>query len=213
MPDDTNYPPQAVVADLWARLDDAGGSESLSPGLLAAYLDGGLDDAARTVVMRRLAAAPAELLDVLAGLDHLDGLAADAAPRDLVDAAIARAPGNVTALRPRAPAPAERFLLLAAASERDERAILCRSQSGIWTLEIFVATDEPETGYLLLSVHPDHRETYEGRTARVFTQIGNEERVLADEIVRNGEIYTPVSLAGLDLRTRDAINVTFGSPP
>lgn len=213
MPDDAKYPPEAVVAELWARLDDAGSSESLSPGLLAAYLDGALDDAARTAVMRRLAAEPAELLDALAGLDHLNGLAAEAAPRDLVDAAIARASEKVTALRPRAPAPVERFLLLAAASERDEKAILCLSQSGIWTLEIFVATDEPEKGCLLLSVHPDHRETYEGRAARVFTQIGNDERVLADEIVRNGEIYTPVSLAGLDLRTRDAISVMFGSPP
>lgn len=213
MPDDAKYPPEAVVAELWARLDDANSSESLSPGLMAAYLDGALDDAARTDVMRRLAAAPAEMLDTLAGLHYLNGLATEAAPRDLVEESVARALEKVTALRLRAPASIERFLLLAAASERYEMAILCRSQSGIWTLEIFVATDEPETGYLLLSVHPDHRETYEGRTARVFTQIGNEERVLADEIVRNGEIYTPVSLAGLDLRTRDAINVTFGSPP
>ena len=92
--------------------------------------------------------------------------------------------------------------------------MLCRSQSGIWTLEIFVAPEDKEKGYLLLSVHPDHRDTYEGRTARMFTQIGNDERVLAEESVRDGEIYAPISLSGLDLHARDAVNVMFGpSPP
>ena len=212
MRENPKIPLEAVVAELWARLD-AEPSENLSPGLLAAYLDGGLGDEARAAVMRRLASSPAELLGALASLDHLDGLVTETAPRDLVEAVSARASGNVTALRPRAPVPVERFLLLAAASEKDDCAVLCRSQSGIWTLEIFVATGEPQKGYLLLSVHPDHRETYDGRSARVFTQIGNDECVLADEIVRNGEIYVPISLAGLDLHTRDAVNVMFGPSP
>jgi hypothetical protein len=105
--------------------------------------------------------------------------------------------------------PAESFMLLAAASETGNKAVLCRSQSGIWTLEVFVSPDDANKGYLLLSVHPDHRATYEGRTGRVFVKLGENERVLAEEVVRKGEIYTAISLAGLDLHARDAINVTF----
>jgi hypothetical protein len=58
-------------------------------------------------------------------------------------------------------------------------------------------------------VHPDHRPSYEGLTARVFVMIGNEERVLAETTIRDGEIYTGVALRGLDLWTRDAVNVVF----
>jgi hypothetical protein len=43
----------------------------------------------------------------------------------------------------------------------------------------------------------------------VFVKLGEDERVLAEEIVRKGEIYTAISLLGLDLHSRDAINVTF----
>jgi len=144
---------------------------------------------------------------------HLESLAIESAPRELVEAALAHSPDNVTLLRPRRSLPVERFLLLAAASETGSKAVLCRSQSGIWTLEIFVAPDDKEKGYLLLSVHPDHRDTYEGRSAKVFIQIGDDERVLAEESVREGEIYAPVSLAGLDLQRRDAVSVMFGPPP
>jgi hypothetical protein len=134
-------------------------------------------------------------------------------PADLMDAEIRRwnesCGANVVPLSVRAAPPTERFMLLAAASETGNKAVLCRSQSGIWTLEIFVAPDDADKGYLLLSVHPDHRATYEGRAARVFVKLGEDERVLAEEIVRKGEIYTAISLLGLDLHSRDAINVTF----
>jgi hypothetical protein len=143
---------------------------------------------------------------------------AERAPLDLMDAEIRRwnesnGSANVVPLAARARSDAapltERFMLLAAASETGNKAVLCRSQSGIWTLEVFVSSDDADKGYLLLSVHPDHRATYEGRAGRVFVKLGENERVLAEEVVRKGEIYTTVSLAGLDLHARDAINVTF----
>ena len=201
----------ATLAQLWASLDGDPG-EAISPALLAAYLDGSLDDEQRADIQRRLAASPAEFHNAAAAVAHLESLAHDRAPNELVEAALGIA-GNVTAFRPRPSLPAEKFLLLAAASETGSKAVLCRSQSGIWTLEIFVAADDKEKGYLLLSVHPDHRETYEGRAAKVFTQTGNDERVLAEQAVRDGEIYAPISLAGLDLHARDAVNVMFGPSP
>ena len=111
----------------------------------------------------------------------------------------------------------ELFLLLAAASRTGDEAILCRSQSGLWTLEVFVGQSEEdrasERGSLLLTVHPDHQATYNGRTARIFVKRGNEEHVLAKETVRDGEVYAEISLSGLDLKGRDAVSVVFGPAP
>jgi hypothetical protein len=111
--------------------------------------------------------------------------------------------------------PAERFFLLAAASEKSDQGLLCVSQSGLWTLEIFVGKAAPgqptEHAQVLLSVHPDHRATYEGRRARIFVHADEGERVLAEAIVRDGELFADVSLAGLDLHQRDAVNVVFSS--
>jgi hypothetical protein len=197
-----------TVAELCSSLGEVEAGASLSPGRLAAYLDGGLTEDAVTQVQHVLGSSRGEFLDALAGIEALENLSLEAAPSGVIAAALDRVPSNVTALRPRVPV--ETFMLLAASSEPDSKAVLCRSQSGIWTLEIFVTPENPEKGYLLLSVHPDHRETYEGRRARVFTETGNEERVLAEELVQNGEVYASVSLANLDLHSRDAINVTFG---
>jgi len=110
---------------------------------------------------------------------------------------------------------AERFFLLAAASERNDQSLLCVSQSGLWTLEIFV-NKSPEgqstdRGQVLLSVHPDHRATYEGRRARIFVHEAEGERVLAEAVVRDGELFADISLAGLDLHRRDAVNVVFST--
>ncbi len=233
-----------LAAELAARLPadapgvpDAGTDDRIAR--LAAYLDGGLGESERAQVAAALVASPAALQDAIASLAHLDEVdRRDAsAPPDLVDAVLATwqgeraAPANVIPLRAESraesrgeaeptagggeTAPAfDSFQLLAAASGSDHHAVLCRSQSGLWTLEIFVGTSEPdraaEQGYVLLTVHPDHRATYEGRTARVFVKVGNDERVLAEQTVRDGEIYAPVALAGLDLWTRDAVNVVFG---
>ena len=90
--------------------------------------------------------------------------------------------------------------------------VAAKAEYGLWKFSTAGqnATEETGRGYLLLTVHPDHRATYEGRTARVFVKVGTDERVLAEENVRNGEIYAEISLTGLDLRTKDAVNVVFG---
>jgi hypothetical protein len=109
----------------------------------------------------------------------------------------------------------ERFVLLAAASKETHQGLVCTSQSGLWTLEIFVGQSPQDQaagrGQVLLSVHPDHRATYEGRTARIFVNAPEGERVLAEATVRNGELCADIVLTGLDLHQRDAINVIFGS--
>lgn len=118
-----------------------------------------------------------------------------------------------------APLPKENFFLLAAASAEAHQGLHCTSQSGLWTLEIFVGKSPrdqaDERGKVLLSVHPDHHATYEGRMARVFVTTPEGERVLAEAVVREGELCADISLAGLDLLKRDAVSVVFGSggPP
>lgn len=216
-------------------LPEIGASKRIA--VLAAYLDGGLDEGESRQVEAVLAASPVEFQDAIACVAHLDEVAShrSSAPTDLVAAAIgswkrgrsdAAPSADIVLLRARGfdPEPSARrqsdpifdsFQLLAAASGTDHRAFLCRSQSGLWTIEVFIGKSEQdqraEQGYLLLSVHPDHRATYEGRIARVFVTIGNEERVLAEKVVLDGEVYAAISLAGLDLWARDAINVVFAS--
>jgi len=126
-------------------------------------------------------------------------------PAYLIEAAVA--------LHRQAPA-AEIFLLRAAASGGTQEGLVCTSQSGLWMLEIFVGQSEADRsegrGQVLLSVHPDHRATYEGRTARIFVAGPEGERVLAEAPVEGGELCADITLAGLDLQHRDAINVVFG---
>jgi hypothetical protein len=127
-------------------------------------------------------------------------------PTHLVDAAIA--------LHQSAPL-IERFMLRAAASQEAHQGLLCSSQSGLWTLEVFVgqspADRAAERGQVLLSVDPGHRATYEGRMARIFVVTPGGERVLAEAAVRDGELCADIALAGLDLHLRDAINAVFGA--
>ena len=226
----------AIAAALAAEPDAPAGNAPLAPGVapatLAAHLDGALDAAAREALIAHLAASAPARRDAEAAIALLEAIAAPGAaapaPPDLLAAAIAAAndtandtaapAADILPLRRRpAPPPAERFLLLAAASGQEGQPVLCRSQSGLWTLEIFLAA-EPSAraegrGELLLTVDPDHRATYEGRRARVFVTLAGEERVLAEAVVREGEVFAPVALAGLDLFTRDAVSVTFGPAP
>ena len=129
----------------------------------------------------------------------------EAPPAHLIAAAIALN---------RQPADHEVFHLLAAATEESHQGLVCKSASGLWTLEIF-AGQSPEDlaarkGQVLLSVDSDHRATYEGRSARVFVMTPDGECVLAAAAVKDGEMFAEISLAGLDLLRRDAVNVTFG---
>ncbi len=124
-------------------------------------------------------------------------------PEQLVQAAIA--------LHGRAPA-AEVFRLRAAASDSLDNGLSCTSHSGLLTLDIFVAREsgEPTRGQVLLGIHSDHRAAFEGRAVRIFVRTEDGERVLADSVIRDGEMLADIDLAELDLARRDAINVVFG---
>jgi hypothetical protein len=99
----------------------------------------------------------------LAYLDDVDRRRAPA-PADLVDATIATWRGDqaiapsradvvpfrrggltptASGASPSVPA-FDSFQLLAAAGGSDHPAVLCRSQSGLWTLEVFVGTSEQD---------------------------------------------------------------------
>lgn len=191
-------------------------SEGERLALLAAHLDGGLDEPEGARITALLAHDPAELQDAISAAAFLDAIAADrgAVPSDLPDSP----PAVVVPLPRRGTAPlSDSFLLLAAASNTSDGAILCHSQSGLWTIEVFVGQSEEdraaERGTLLLTVEPDHRATYEGRLARVFVRRDGEERILAEATVCDGEVYAEISLCGLDLRSRDAVSVVFGPAP
>ncbi len=181
-----------------------------------------------------VAATPATLKDALSSRSFIEDVVEhpSRAPAERVDAVIAtwlRSEGGTAVGAGMAPsrrhhrklasgrlAPmADSFLLLAAADGAREPAISCQSQSGLWTLEVFVETSapggQPSEGYLLLSVHPDHRMSYEGRTARVFVVLDGAEQVLVDALVRGGAGYARISLSGLELWTRDAIKVGFSA--
>ena len=87
----------AVVARLAAGLGERAAlpDESGDPtASLAAALDGGLGEAERDALEARLAADPVALHELAAGLAYLDALAAEAspAPKDLVEASLARLP-------------------------------------------------------------------------------------------------------------------------
>lgn len=229
-----------TAAELSARLAESElgpvAGARIPDSRLAAYLDGGLDDGERREVEALLVGSPVNLHEAMASIAYLDDVAGQhsSVPGNLIEAAIAgliehrtdaARQADVIPMRGaparqqhHAAAPlAESFHLLAAASETGSQAIVCCSQSGIWTLEVFDGRSEhnhaSRRGYLLLTVHPDHAATYEGRTARVFVKLDGEERVLAEETVRNGEVYAEISLTGLDLRTKDAVNVVFGPAP
>lgn len=207
---DSGKPPEALASLLATVLDDSG---SVDPVLLA--------ELAARLASEGLAMG--EIQEAIGSLAYLDDVEKQqtSAPEDLVAAAIITAAMPSADIIPfrvrRTPPPAETFELLAAASPTTHQSIFCRSQSGLWTLEVFVdkagREGRAESGSLLLAVHPDHRETYEGRTARVFVTLAGMERVLAETAIHNGELFATVSLEGLDLWSRDAINVVFGPAP
>jgi hypothetical protein len=220
------------------RPNDTGASDPAA--LLAAHFDKGPQGSKEHRVKIGLTGSPAGLQDAIASLGFLQNLVGErlSTPIDLIDAAIGRFRGDrrgdtrpaniapfrdehvraspsVGSLKSEEPALAlDSFHLLAAATDEDSQAILCRSRSGLLTLEIFVGKspqDQAERlGHLLLTVHPDHRVAYEGRMARMFVIIGDEERILAEDSVREGEIYSAISLAETDLWGGGAVNVVFG---
>lgn len=129
----------------------------------------------------------------------------DRPPKHLVDAAIALH---------RRPIVTDVFRLRAAASGEPQD-LLCRSQSGLFTIQTFTPrNDEGESalGQILLTVDPEHRAAYEGRVVRISVRTEEGERVIAEAEVHDGELLADFDRAGLDLTRRDAINVTFDMP-
>jgi hypothetical protein len=103
------------------------------------------------------------------------------------------------------------FLLKAAAGGPAEQAILSESECGLWTLEIFVgmspADRSEERGSVVLAVHADSRDAYEGRMASVY--VGAE--LLAQGVIVNGELFSDVALRGVDLQKVDEVRVRFAA--
>jgi hypothetical protein len=201
-----------AAAEVWDMLAEAP-RQNLDAAALARALSGAMSVAERDALLID-PAAPAQFE---AAEDFLVLAAdSDAPPRLLDEARRLLAPSAEIVALPRGvrrDLPAEVFRLRAAAGKTPDNALLCRSESGVWTLEVFVEQSGLESGgdlaSILLSVDADYRATYEGRRAKVFVTVGEGERVLVEADVRDGELYADVSLAGLDLHERDAISVVF----
>ena len=225
-----NLPP-SIVADLARALsvqDEPHAAPVVDPASLAALVDGGLTADEADILLARAedrarVEASADFLDEVASRSGQPPASLMQAARDLLGPVPPRPSAEIIQLR--APAPVapvaandvEVFQLLAAATKSDDASVVCRSQSGIWTLEVFTgqSADDREAGrgVLLLSVHPEHQAGYERRTARVFVVDAGAERVLVEGRIEAGELYADIVLTGLDLRRRDAINVVFGPAP
>jgi hypothetical protein len=206
-------PGQSIAAaEAWTAL-----AEPLLEGLDAATLAVALSETMPVDGRDAILAHPFAGAQMEAAEDFLT-LATAAAPRGLVEAARRLLdPGSNVATLPRRTTSAQpqTFRLRAAASARPDQAVLCKSDSGIWMLEVFVArhSEEGASASLLLSVDPDYRASYEGLRAKVFVTVEGVERILAEADVRNGELYSGISLEGLDLYARDAISVVFAPAP
>lgn len=225
MPVKSVTPDEEAVAQVRALLNaelDAAMDDNARAGLDAAGLAVWMAERIRPEEAEANLKSPMALARLAAAADFLEttGQVTDAPSLALSTALRTRLKeAKVIAWRrpPPNPAPAnsDTFLLLAAASEADDPTIVCRSQSGLWTLEVFTGQSPDDRmagrGSLLLSVHADHAVGYEGRRARIFVMIEGAERTLAEDFVRGGELFAPVSLLGLDLRRRDAVNVVFDS--
>jgi hypothetical protein len=204
-----------LTAELDAALD-AGFDADLDASRLAVWIAGGVSPEEAEANLT----APMSLARLAVARDFLEAASQMVeAPSQALSAVLrARLRGaDVVALRRPSPAsPAvntDTFLLLAAASDVDDPTIVCRSQSGLWTLEVFTGQSPEDRavgrGSLLLRVHGEHAAGYEGRSTKIFVMIDGAERILAEDVVRGGELYAPVSLKGLDLRRRDAVSVVF----
>jgi hypothetical protein len=119
---------------------------------------------------------------------------------------------NAIALHDAVPSPVVLHLLAAAGGD-ETPCFKVFSPSGHWELGIYRGMSDDDRaaqrGFLLLRVNPEFRENYEGRIARIFVSTAVDERVLAEEEIRDGELYVDISFAGLDLERRDAVNVVF----
>ena len=215
-PDDARAA-RRLVAQLALALDVDENDAAPSDDRLAALVDGRLEPAAALRWLEGAqspARAEAALAFVAAG-----GAKAQPVPSHLAVAARARLGfGKIIPLAgaARPVPPPETFLPLAAASGSMDQAIVRHSRTGLWTLETFPGMSAADRAAgrasLLITMNPEHAASYEGLTMRAFVTIGGEERVLAEAVVHDGSAFAEISLAGLDLRTRDAVSVVFIAP-
>ena len=214
---------QSLAAGLKAALDEADSPTQANAETLAALIDGGLtpDQAVG------LLATPTGRALVEAALAFAEDLKSHtiAPPSHLVADARARLAGPVAGVgaeviplrrpAPRVLPPAETFQLLAAASGSEDQAIVCHSTTGLWTLQTFPGLSAADRAAgrasLLVTVNTEHAASYEGLKLKAFVTIGGEERVLAEDFVRDGSVFAEISLAGLDLRSRDPVSVVFSA--
>ena len=119
---------------------------------------------------------------------------------------------NAIALHDAVPSPVVLHLLAAAGGD-ETPCFKVFSPSGHWELGIYRGVSDEDSsaqrGFLLLRVNPEFRQSYEGRIVRIFVSTTDDERVLAEGEIRDGELYVDISFAGLDLERRDAVNVVF----
>ena len=212
-----------LSAELSAALADREPqARAINTAELAAWVEGRLDPNEAASLLQQ----SDNLARVEAAADFLERLRADAgaqpdgqlnALRHHLKLGSGLGGANIIPLRRPLPIPApvvETVYLLAAAGQTDDSGVVCRSDSGVWELRSFsgrsLSDQESGRGDLLLTIHPDHAVAYEGRSVRVYVTILGVDRVLAEDTIRDGALFVPISLTGLKLRSRDAINVVFG---
>ena len=217
--DDSEVLAAALEAALAASDGDA--SSPLTLATLAALADGrlGAKQAEQLLATAEGRAAAEAAIDFIGGGVRAEAAAPPAHLAASGRALLASEGANVVPLR-RGPAritpPSEAFQLLAAASASDDQAIVCHSATGLWTLQTFPGMSAADRaagrGTLLVTVDPEHAASYEGLKLRAFVVVDGAERVLAEDIVRDGSVFAEISLAGLDLRNRDPVSVVFSAP-
>ncbi len=214
-----------MAAALSQALDEATTAEPsmIATETLAALVDNGLTAQEASALLRapadraRAEASVAFVEDVRrGGATALDNRVSDR----LVSAARSRlndSVGEIIAFqrRPHAPPAPESFRLLAASSGPPDQAIVCRSESGLWTLRTFpgISAADRAAGRcsLLVTVNQEQAAVYEGLMLRAFVMIGGQERVIIEDVVKDGAVFAEISATGLDLRNRDPISVVFNS--
>jgi hypothetical protein len=219
---------ETALSSLGARKTDDGEAEAagraLKPARLAAYFDGRLNPAETAAFLAALSASPPALLEAMASLEFLEETARQpltAPPELLASIGAPQAPAPTATIiplarkRPFVRDQAEVFYPLAASSGAPHQGSRRFSQHGIYEWEVFADTSEAGRiagrGTVTLTVSPEHQPAYEGKTVRWTVTIDDQERVLAEGVIENGEIFTDIDLSGVDLSERDPVNTEFST--
>jgi hypothetical protein len=207
--------------------DAASAAPALNPARLAAYVDGGLNPAETEAFLAELSTSPPALFDAMASLEFLEETARlnlTAPPELIASIGTPQIQAPTAKIIPLARKPpfvrdrakeAEIFYPLAASSGAPHQGSRRFSQHGIYEWEVFADTSEAGRiagrGTVTLTVSPEHQPAYEGKTVRWTVTINDQERVLAEGVIENGEIFTDIDLSGVDLSERDPVNIEFST--